>query len=125
MNTALLTFDGMVRHHAGLLAEHLIDRAVVDSDGRLLVSMIDVLAMARLDADAEVIRVRYCNGASFVVRVAEVLDDDLMYLRLDVSRWQACGNVTWRARLWSPDSGSSPQVGSIHAMTFATFVGQS
>jgi len=123
MTTSLLTVDGMVHHQADLVIERLIDQAVIDIDGRLLVAMVDVLAMVQLDADAEVVRVQYVDGTTCVMRVAEIVDGNDTFLQLQLDRRLGAGNGTWRVHLWSHESGRSAHVVSIHAMTFASFVG--
>lgn len=123
MTTSLLTVDGMVHHQADLVVERLIDHAVVDGHGRLLVAMVDVLAMVQLDADAEVVRVQCVDGTSCVMRVAEIVDEDDTFLQLQLDRLLGADDATWRVRLWSHELGCSAHVASIHAMTFASFVG--
>lgn len=103
----------------------VVDRAVVDSDGRIVIPMIDVLATARLGVEADLLLVEFVDGASRALRMAEVVRSDDVYLELVAVRRRASYEIDWSARLWSHRCGSSPDVASIRATTFATFVGLS
>ena len=103
--------------------DDIVGHAVVDPCGRVLISMIDVLAAAHLGVEADLLLVEFVDGSSRALRLAEVIDGDDVYLRLFAVRRQASYEIDWCARLWSDHCGSSPAVASIKAMTFATFVG--
>lgn len=123
MTTSLFTVDGMVHRRMDLVVEHLIDRAVVDGDGRLLISVVDVLAIARLDAEAELVVVHYGDGTSCVLRVADIVDGDDMFLQLQLRDRRGAAGASWFVRLWTCAAGPSPQVSAMSAMSFASFVG--
>lgn len=120
MSSPLLTVEGMLDDHCRVTIERLVDDAVVDGDGRLLVSMIDVLAIMRLTADAELLMVRFRDGTSHALRVPEIVVGDDVFLHLQI-REQLGG--AWSARLWSREAGASKSIVSISAMSFASFVG--
>ena len=122
MSSPLLIVDGMVHHRCSITIQQLIDHAVVDGHGRILVPMIEVLAMGRLDADAELVSLRSPNGASQVLRVAEIIERDDVFLRLRAGEL-ACGADAWSVGLWSREAGPSATIVSISAMSFASFVG--
>ena len=124
MASPLFTVDGMFHGRMSLAIEHLLDHVVVDNDGRLLVAMIDVLALVRIDADAEVLQLQCHDGSSRALRLPHVVDADDVFLQLHVSDQPGSGDEPWTARLWSPDAGPSAPVASIRAMSFASFVGQ-
>ena len=124
MESPLFTVEGMFHGSTSLAIEHLLDDVVVDSDGRLLVAMIDVLAMVRIDADAEVLLLQCHDGSSRALRLPDVVDALGLFLQLHVSDQPGSGDEPWTARLWSLDAGASSPVASILALSFASFVGQ-
>ena len=123
MPSPLLTVDGMLDGHCTIMIERVLDHAVVDGDGQLLVSMIDVLAIMRLAADAEVLVVRFRNGASRALRVPEIVVGDEFFLHLQIREQLGADGAAWSARLWSGEAGASESIVSISAMSFASFVG--
>lgn len=121
MSAPLLRLEGMP--DGSLTVERVLEYTVVDEDGRLLVSMVDVLAIMRLDADAEILLVHFGEGANSAWRVAEMVESDDVFLQLLIpGRFSA--DAAWNARLWSSDEGLSATIVSISAMTFASFVGR-
>jgi len=112
-------FDG----HCTITIEGVLDDAVVDADGRLLVSMIDVLAIMRLAADAEVLVVRFREGASHALRVSGIIGRDDVFLQLQIPEKLGAYGAAWSARLWSREAGASESIVSVSAMSFASFVG--
>jgi len=123
MSSPLLTVDGMVHRRCSITIEQLIDHAVVDGHGRILVPMIDVLAMGHLDSEAELVSLRSPNGASHVLRVSEVIERGDVFLRLRAGEVARGADAAWSVGLWSPEAGPSATIVSISAMTFASFVG--
>ena len=123
MSSPLLTVEGMLDDHCRVTIERLVDDAVVDGDGRLLVSMIDVLAIMRLTADAELLMVRFRDGTSHALRVPEIVVGDDVFLHLQIREQLGADGATWSARLWSRKAGASKSIVSISAMSFASFVG--
>ena len=123
LNTLIAT-DGMVDRDAALTVERILDVAIVDADGRILVRMIDVLALVRLDADAEIVLVRHRNGSSCALSVRELTNRSDLFLLLDV-----CAASTTATevvpRLWSAAGGASSPIASLSAISFSTFVGRS
>ncbi len=113
----------MVSGHRELTVDPLIDLARVDADGRRVVSMIDVLALMRLHVAAELLLVGFVNGASRAIRMSEIVERDAIRVQLRVRTRPGSGGVGWSAHLWSSDSGASPAIASIRALTFAAFVG--
>lgn len=123
MPSPLLTVEGMLDGHCTITIERVLDDAVVDGDGRLLVSMIDVLAIMRLAADAKVLVVRFRDGASHALRVPEIVVGDDVFLHLQIRQQLGADGAAWSARLWSREAGASELIVSISAMSFASFVG--
>ncbi len=123
MPSPLLNIDGMLDGDRAVTIEHLLDHTVVDGDGRLLVPMIDVLAIVRLAADAEILLVHVLGGASLALRVPEIVEGDDVFLQLHIPEQLGAGGAAWNARLWSHDAGPSAPIVSICAMSFASFVG--
>lgn len=119
----MFTVAGMVREQQALTVADVVDRVVVAGDGRVLVSLIDVLAAARVGVDADLLVVEFVDGASRAMRLAQVIEADDTWVQLSAVRRQACYQVEWTARLWSAQCGVSPEVASISATTFAEFVG--
>lgn len=124
MTSRTIAVDGLMHRRAPLMPEQLLDVAVVDDEGRILVPMLDLFAMVRLDARADLVVVHFRNGASRVFRVVELARDDV-WLHLDLREWAESGNVEIVPRLWSTASGSSEPIVLLVAITFASFVGQS
>jgi len=122
MPSPLLTVEGMVDGHCTITIDRVLDDAVVDGDGRLLVSMIDVLAIMRLAADAQVLVVRFRNGASHALRVPEIVEHDDVFLQLQIPEQLGADGAAWSARLWSSEAEASELIVSISAMSFASFV---
>ena len=123
MSSPLLTVEGMLDDHCLVTVERVLVDAVVDGEGRLLLSMIDVLAIMRLSADAEVLIVRFRDGASHALRVPDIVVDDGVFLHLQVREQVGADGAAWSARLWSRKAGASESIVSISAMSFASFVG--
>jgi hypothetical protein len=122
MSPPLFIVDGMLSGHA-LVLDEVLDRAVVDSDGRLLVAMVDVLSIVRLDRDADVLLVEFLDGTSRAFRLADVLEPGEAFIRLGIEHRVGSTDEAWLARMWSRGVGASPVVVSIRATTFAAFVG--
>jgi hypothetical protein len=123
MSSLLCSFDGLIPGHHALVVDDVLDHAVVDAEGRVLVSMVDVLAIGCLDQRADVLLVEFVDGASRAFRVADVAERDDVYIQLGIDQCDGPGGGTWLARLWSEDVGTSAVVSSIRATTFAAFVG--
>ena len=124
MTSRTIAVDGLMRRRAPLVPERLLDVAVVDDEGRVMVPMLDLFAMVRLDASAELVVVHFGTGASQVFRIAELAREDV-WLQLDLRERGQTGDVEIVPRLWSTASGSSEPIVSFVAITFASFVGQS
>ena len=124
MSSPLFALDGMLSRHA-LVLDDVLDHAAVESEGRLLVAMVDVLAIVRLDRDADVLLVEFLDGTSRAFRMVDVLEPGEVFLRLGIERRSCSIDGVWVARLWSEEAGASPVVVSIRATTFAAFVGAS
>jgi hypothetical protein len=124
MGSPLFKVDGMLRADGPLAIEHLVDFVVVDSAGRLLVDIVDLLAMLRIDVDAELLLVTFRDGSSRALPLPEVVDSDGLFLEVHLSGQRRSGDEPWSVRLWSSDTGPSSCVESIRAMSFASFVGQ-
>ena len=123
MSSPLLIVDGMVHHRCSITIQQLIDHAVVDGHGRILVPMIHVLAMGHLDADADLVSLRSPNGARHVLRVAEIIERGHVFLWLRSGELARGAEAVWSVGLWSPEAGPSATIVSISAMSFASFVG--
>lgn len=121
MAELLLTNEGTIGDDVTI--EQVYDHAMVDEDGRLLVSMIDVLALVRIAGDAQIVLVHFDNGASRAFRLPEIVDGTV-FLKLEQSGSADPDVTEWIARLWSPRTGSSAPITSVTAMSFAAFVGQ-
>ena len=125
MESSLFTVEGMFHGRTSLAIEHLLDHVMVDTEGRLLVAMIDVLALVRIDADAELLLVHCHDGSSRALRLPDVVDVDGPFLELHVPEQPGSDDDSWSARLWSLDGVPSSPVASIQAVSFAAFVGPS
>ena len=123
MSSPLLTVDGMVSSRHELTVQETLDHAVVDDAGRVLVALIDVLAIVRLRSDAELLLVEFADGSSCALRVSEVLDRNDVSLQVRLERRGGSVDGVWVARLWSEQSGPSPAMTSMSATSFAVFVG--
>jgi hypothetical protein len=102
----------------------LLDHVVMDRDGRLFVPMVDVLALMRLDVDAEILLVTHHDGSSTALRIAALVsgaDDTSLYLQ--VRRTLADVSSTVVPRLWRADTAPSAPVRSLRGLTFAAFAG--
>ncbi len=80
MSSPLFVLDGMISAHGSLVLDDVVDRVVVRSHGRLLVSMVDVLAIVRLDRGADVLLVEFVDGSSPAFRIADVLERDDVFI---------------------------------------------
>jgi hypothetical protein len=98
----------------------LLDLAVADTAGRLLVPFVDVLALAHLRVTDDIVLVEFTDSSSTAMTVRELLVPEAPCLELAAS---AGGPVV---RLVPADgTGSSRlRVRAIHAMSFAEFVGR-
>jgi hypothetical protein len=124
MNTSpMFTVAGMVHEQQPITVGDLVDRAIVDDDGRVLISLIDVLAAVRVGVDADLLVIEFVDGDKRAVRLAPVIEADDTWVRLSAIRRHRSDAVEWTARLWSARCGSSPALVSISATTFAAFVG--
>lgn len=123
MSAPLFALDGMLSGSETLALGEVLDRIVVDSERRLLVSLIDVLAVARLDRNSDVLLVEFVDGSSRALRVADVLERNDVFIMLIIDDREASGEV--RCSVWSEHVRVTPVVASIRAMTFAAFVGSS
>jgi hypothetical protein len=122
MGPLLFTVEGMLHGPRSLTVGHLLDHLALDGAGRLVVAMVDLLAVVRIDTGADLLLVHGCDGSSRAIRLRDVATGDV-FLRLQVSEGPGSDEASWIARLGSPDDGSSSPVASIHAMSFAAFVG--
>ncbi len=122
-SSSSITVAGMVSDHRELPVELLIDIAGVDADGRCFVSLIDVLARMQLHVDAELLLVEFANGASRAIRMSEIVERDAIRIQLRVRERPGCSGDDWSAHLCSSDSGASPAITSVRALSFAAFVG--
>ena len=120
MSLPLLSFEGML--DGALTIEHALEHAVVDGDERLLVPMIDVLALMRLHADAEILMVHFTDGTSYAWRVSELVEGDDVFLQLQIPALLGA-EASWNACLWLPEARPTARITFISAMSFASFVG--
>lgn len=126
MPDTLITIEGMVHHHAPLTIESILDAATVDADGRILVPMLDILALMRLDADAEIVLVRFRIGTSCALSVRELTRNSDLFIILEVGGATIDhSHCTVVPKLWSVQGGASCAVASLSAISFAMFVGRS
>lgn len=123
MSSPLIPLDGMIARRRALSLHDMLAHSSVDSHGRLLVSMIDTLAIARLDADAELLMVEFTDGSSQALCIADVVKHDDVFIQLWVRERVGFGGEEWFARLWVSGSASASTVSSIRATSFAAFVG--
>lgn len=122
---SVISLDGLVDPTGPLTVSTLLDRAVVDVEGRILVPMVDVLAMMRLDADADIVLASHRGGASSALTVRQIVENRELYLFLQIRRRVGGSTASVVPRLWSLGDGPSAPVESLRALTFAAFVGQS
>ena len=87
----------------------------------IVVSMVDVLAILRLPADAEIVCIRHLSGATTALRVAELLHCHHMWLEV-TNPSDALVDEPPQAHLCSLGAPASP-IASVDTMTFASFVG--
>jgi hypothetical protein len=123
MTSPLLSARGMFHGADVLEVEHLLGHAVVDAGGRILVPVVDVLAILRIDVDAELLVVHSRDRASRALRLSDVVGCDEVFLQLQLDEGSDGGDASWAALLWSQRSGSSSPVESLQATSFASFVG--
>ncbi len=90
----------------------------------VLVPLIDVLALGRLDTDAELVALESANGESYVLRVAEIIERNDLFLRLTLCEVTPGAHASWSLGMWSLESALSDMIVSMRAMSFASFVGR-
>jgi len=122
MTLSIITVTGMVSGSPELTVDQLVDHAVVDGQGRLLVSMIDVLALIRPRADADLLLFEFTNGASRALRISEIVESDEVGIQLQGSPRPECAAL-WSAHTRSSASSTSSPLASMAALSFAVFVG--
>jgi hypothetical protein len=125
MPAPLFDLDGLLRGDAVLTIEEALDHATADPVRGVLVPMLDVLALARIDADAEVLMVLLADGFSQVFRIADLVDRSDVHLQLSTFDPQGALRTAWTARLRTDEAAPAAPVRSIRAMSFASFVGLS
>ena len=113
-----IDLDGLL-DEAPLTLERLLEAAYVDRDDRLVIPLLDVLAMIHLDRAAEILLVEFDDGSTTAFTIRRLLATNDVALIVD----SAVGTVT----LAGPDLSELPvsdhPVGAMSAMTFAAFVG--
>lgn len=119
----LFTTAGLVHEQHALTVDDLLDRAIVDGDGRILIALVDLLAASRLRVDADLLVVEFADRSSRAVRMGPAIATDDTYIQLVAVRRRVDDEAEWVARLWSVQCGSSPELRSINATTFTAFVG--
>lgn len=123
MPTLQIPVDGMVHQHAPLTIARMLDVAVVDRNGLVLVPVPDVLAMMRLDAAADVVLAHHRGGATSALCVHDVVIGGDLFVHLHVRTRIGEDRAEVVARLWSPDAAPSAPVTALEAITFSSFVG--
>ncbi len=123
MASPLLSARGMFHGTDVLEVEHLLGHAVVDASGRILVPIVDVLAILRIDVDAELLVVHSRGGACRALRLPDVVACDEVFLQLQLDEGRGAGDASWGALLWSQRAGSCSPVESLQATSFASFLG--
>ena len=109
----------------GLLAgtdlpiERLSQAACIDDHGRSTISMLDVLAMARLDHAAEILLVEFDDGSNAAFTVRQLVGTDCAALCLHASG----GGISLVCSVASEPCTPERNVVALAAMRFATFVG--
>jgi hypothetical protein len=99
--SSLLSAEGMFHGHRNLSIEQVFDHAGLDADGRILLPIVDVLAILRIDADAQLLMVNYAGGASCVLRLSDTVTSDDLFLRFQLDGRSDAADALWTARLWS------------------------
>jgi hypothetical protein len=122
MTPPLLAAAGMFHGHDVLSIEQLLDHPVVHVDGLVLTPIVDVLAIMRIDADADLVVVHHRGGGSRALRIAELARGNDVFLHVQSVRRTGVDENPWSARLWSQRSGPSSPVESLRATTFEAFV---
>jgi hypothetical protein len=117
----LITVDGLVSQPPVPLAQ-LLDVAIVDHDGRVLVPVVDVFAMMHLDPSAEILLLEFVDGTVTAVTIREVVADDDLCLHLDGVGTSDPVTPRLVSRLRSACPTRIPLSG-MTAITFASFVG--
>jgi hypothetical protein len=134
MPAPLLELEGLLHGARVLTVDAVIDRATLDAAGRVMVPMIEVLALARVAADAEVLMVHHADGSSHALRIADLIGGDHVFLQLAATERSGATGATgavgaartaWSAWLRIDDVVSSVPVVSVSALSFASFVGLS
>jgi hypothetical protein len=125
MPTPLLDLVGLLRGDGVLTIEAAFDHATVDAAGRLLMPMLDLLALAQVDADADVLMLQHADGSRHALRIADVIDRGDVYLQLSTLELPGLAGPAWTAQVCTDDVAPSAPVRSIRAMSFASFVGLS
>ena len=123
MAAALLDLEGMLRARCAPASGMLGDATHVDGDGRLLVPLVDLLAMAQVGVDVDVVLVHLLDGSCPAFRMSEIVADD-MFLHVVLPESDLAGGA-WSVRLRTSTMTPTAPIASIEAMSFATFVGQS
>jgi hypothetical protein len=132
MPAPLLVLDGLLHGGRVLTVDAAIDRATLDVAGRVMVPMIELLAVARVAADADVLMVHHADGSSHALRIADLIGGDHVFLQLSAAEERSgvagavgAAHIAWRAWLRIDDVVSSVPVISVSALSFASFVGLS
>jgi len=120
-SSPLITVDGLVSRPPVTLAQ-LLDVAIVDRDGRVLVPLVDVFAMMHLAPSAEILLLEFVDGSVTAVTIREVLADDDLCLHLDGVRASDVVIPRLTSRVRSAGMPRIPLSG-MTAITFASFVG--
>jgi hypothetical protein len=117
----VITVDGLVSRPSATLLQ-LLDVAVVDRHGRVMVPIVDVFAMMCLDPSAEILLVEFVDGSVTAVTIREVVADDELCIHLDGVRSSDVVTPRLISRL---RNGHQPGIliASMTAITFASFVG--
>ncbi len=126
MSSLLFTVEGLFHGDVVVSLERLLDGAGIDEAGRILVPIVDVLAMLRIDVAADLLVVRHRCGAACAHRLGSLLAEHDMHLQLRPGQRCGAGRESWSASLWSPKlaaSVPSSPVTTVRATSFAAFVG--
>ena len=102
-----------------LTLDCLLELATVDASGCPVVPLVDVLAVALLHADAEVLLVELESGQLFALTIREVVSGDGIHLHLDRSGDGHVARLCGRRR-----SLPEHRVVALTAVSFAHFVGR-
>jgi hypothetical protein len=118
MTPPLIACAGLTRT-GGLTLDRLLDVAVVDADGRVLVALVDVLAAVRLDRCAEILVAGFAGGGQLALAVRDVVSADDVWLQIDPTDEHAVV-----VRLTAPGRTTpTDALVTLTAMTFQRFVG--